>query len=444
MKHLSCHTRCREVSNGVLRALGIVALAAAAAGVHALDQSLETYVDRALRVNPAIVSARSRLRAAHSGVGASLAIPDPTVSAGYFISEVETRAGPQQGKFGISQPIPWPGTLVGRREVAAEQVDIASEELQQVRVQVVADLRASYAALYSAGRTLRALRENLALLEQVESVLLSRYQTGAAGQGALLRVQVESARLEDRIGTVESNAEVYRARIGALLDMHADSVVAFPDSLPLLDVPDSLTLLTDMVLRHGPVVGQAREQYEKARETVDLVRSESFSPRLMLMTDYIVTGETESPMVAENVRGKDAWVVGLGVTLPLWLGPKRGRVAAAREQRGAALANIDAAANRSAAEAVAVYEEYADAVRRIELLRSVLTPKAEQAMRLTEEAYRNAEAGIVDLLDTQRTLLGLQIDLAKQRARQEAAAARLDALTGGELSGVGREGGAGP
>lgn len=440
MRHSRVNT-CRHAGVGqaavVLRtSAAIVVVAGAGLAPAALEHSLESYIGHALRHNPAIAAQRSRLSAAGHDVRARAPIPDPRFSAGYFVSEVETRAGPQRARFGVSQAIPWPGTQANRRAVAAEDVDIAREALRQTRSRVIGELRVAYADLYAAGHTLRALEESLELLRQVEAVVSVHYTTGGAAQAALLRVQVESARLEDRIASVRADAAVHRSRIAALLDIGVASDIPFPDSMSMLAVPDALPAVREMVLRRGPSVRRREEELEKARESVGLARNESYGPRMSLMTDYIVTDEPGPSMPPSDVHGKDAWVVGVGVTVPLWMGSKRGRVGAARDRELAAQAILLTERNSATAQAAALYEEHGDALRRIELLRTVLTPKAEQAMHLTDEAYRNAQVGIVDLLDAQRMLLDLRIELARQQAQRERAAARLDALAGGALSGV--------
>lgn len=97
-------------------------------------------------------------------------------------------------------------------------------------------------------------------------------------------------------------------------------------------------------------------------------------------------------------------------------------------------ARLEQTGNAVTASALALLERLADAERTIVLYKEVLVPKAEQTLGLVETDYRNAEATILDLIDAQRVLLDLQVELAVQLARREIVAAEIDRLVGGTLT----------
>lgn len=49
------------------------------------------------------------------------ALPDPRLSFGFFINEVETRVGPQRAKIGLQQTFPWIGKLQDRHDAASRE-----------------------------------------------------------------------------------------------------------------------------------------------------------------------------------------------------------------------------------------------------------------------------------------------------------------------------------
>lgn len=413
--------------------LHVVSLAIVALAADASTWSLDSLIARAVEHNPAVRAARSQVQAAQLAVSSSVALPDPTVSAGYFISEVQTRVGPQRAKVGLSQMLPWPGSLAARRSTAEQTRAVAREDYRATRAETVAAIRTAYAALYSLGMTVEARRESLELLKLVESVLLAKYATGTAGQAALLRLQVTMARLEDDIAVAESDAAAKRARLGALCAIDDYHTIAYPESLPMLRLPSDSSELLSAASAGNPMVGRARALHRRSQSMQRMSR-QAFGPRFMLMTDYIITDTRPSSMVSADENGTDPWVVGMSLSLPLWARSKVHKVREAGLAAEAMDLMVAGALDKVEASLAALHADYQDAVRRVTLLGDVLVPKAQQALALTEEAYANGKASLIDVLDAQRQLLDLRVSNAAQAARRESAAARIDALGGAVFS----------
>jgi cobalt-zinc-cadmium efflux system outer membrane protein len=411
--------------------MGLLVLSAASAQV---PHSLDAYLRRAHENNPSLRAAAARVEATQSDIRLALTFPDPKVSAGYFISEVETRVGPQKGKVGVSQMIPWPGKLAARRAAARYELDAAREKLRMAEASVFAELRAAYAQLYSLGREIAINHENLALLKHMESVLLARYATTTTGQVPVLKLQVEMAVTEDAVAGFEAKAATVRESIRALVnDTGAGAPIPYPTELPRLEVASDAAQLGSEARKANAALRASEALALVARAGVGTAR-QGFGPDLMLMTDYMFTDTSPSPMVSPSENGKDPWVIGASLTVPLWIGSKATKVrkAQAMERMGAAMA--EDVRNTVDANAVRLFEDHADAKRRVALYEQTLVPKAHQALEVVEEAYANGSATVLDFLDAQRMLLKLRVALAKQKARRETIAGKIDALLGGDLT----------
>ena len=75
-----------------------------------------------------------------------------------------------------------------------------------------------------------------------------------------------------------------------------------------------------------------------------------------------------------------------------------------------------------------------DADRKIDLYRDTLLPKAEQSMKITELAFTTGKAGFLDLIDSQRILLGFQLEHKRALADRSQRLAEIDMLIGGDLA----------
>ncbi|MBD3315565.1 MAG: hypothetical protein GF344_07245 [Chitinivibrionales bacterium] len=397
------------------------------------EQPLERYLLLALEHNPRIHAAQGAVEAAGEERRLAGALPDPSVSGGYFISEVETRVGAQRGKVGVSQMIPWPGKSAKKREMAGKAFSAEQEELRRVKAEVVARVRQAYASLYATGQAIRASRESLELLKQWESVLLTDYANAEATQASVLKLQVEMAVAEDGIASLEAEGEKAREELTALVGVDGPLEIPYPRLLPSMRIPKGALERADSVLAASPMVGKMRYLVEEAQANVGLAKR-FFAPDFMIMTDYIFTEKSSSSMVSPEENGKDPWVVGASVTVPLWFGTNNSRIRKAREMRRVREKMLESTRDKVGAELAGVVEDYSDAVRRVTLLHEVIVPKARQTLVVVEEAYKNNSVEVLDFLDAQRMLLELEKSLALQEARREKKAAVIDMIIGAEFT----------
>lgn len=399
----------------------------------AATDDLFSWLQLAQKNNPQILSAQANVAAKKHEISVAPSLADPTLSGGYFISPVETRVGPQRGKIGVSQMIPWPGKLQQKKKVAEKEYAAATEMLRFTEAKVFSEVRTTYAELYALGKERAITRDNLTLLRQMEEALLSRYATAAAQQMAVLKVQVEIATLDDQLQSLDADAKKVRSRAHTLLALAADTTLNFPDELlPLPIAADAATLLQHAI-KQNPALLQARYETEAAAALVTLAR-QSFLPDAMIMTDYIFTGKSTSSMTDATESGKDPWLVGGSITIPLWTANKVARVNKAKAMETMQAAMAKSILLQTESNTVTLLEEYHDALRKVTLYRTTLLPQARQTIALVEEAYTNSNATILEYLDAQRVYLKLDVTIERQRARAETIAGKIDMLLGGELT----------
>lgn len=401
--------------------------------LHTDSLQLQRYLTNAAAHNPSIVAARALSEAKKRDIALAFALPDPTITTGYFLNSVETRVGPQRAKIGASQMIPWPGKLLAKKEIAQKEYAAALEVLREVEARVFSEVRGGYADYYALGREIAITHESMELLKNIESVLVTRYSTAEALPVALLKVQVEMALLDEKQISLDADIVKEREVLRALLGSKGSTALPIPIVLGVLSVPESADTLWLQIEKRNPALLRAGYESDAAAASVTLAR-QGFGPDIMLSTDYIVTDKSSSSMVSSAENGKNGWVAGAGISLPLWVGSKRSQIERAQATAVAKDASVSAVTYAARAEATAACENYRDACRKVALYAGTLVAQSRQTLALVEESYINGKSTIVDYLDAQRMLLQLQVTLTKQRARRETFAGKIDQLLGGDLS----------
>ena len=145
-------------------------------------------------------------------------------------------------------------------------------------------------------------------------------------------------------------------------------------------------------------------------------------PTFSLGVDWIETGETSITDVPDS--GKDAVLVGVGVSVPLWQRNYKESVEAHKSESRAYQADGRAAVDRAVAEFHAVLADLRDAKRRMALYQTTLVPQAESVFESVLGTYVSGKGSIAAILLAQRDLLELKvqlIDIQTDHARRWAA-----------------------
>lgn len=391
------------------------------------DASPDAFVRYALYHSPEVEAAYQRWRASAERLPQVGALPDPRLSVGFFLEEVQTRTGPQEARVGVSQAFPWPGQLQNREDAASKAAAAAWRRFEAVRLSVTERVVSTLHDLAYLDATISITDENLELLRSFEEVLRARYRVGSGSHPELIRVQVELGQLEDRLTQLRSMRPAYVAELNAALNRPSGEEVARMTGLPGRIASVDADGLAEIARRSNPMLLAMDEQIEEQRLLSEVARRDGL-PEFMVGLDYIVTGEAMNSSTPGS--GDDPILLNFGISLPIWRDKYDAGVREALARRLAVAGERADQANRIAAGIHRAWFEHTDADRRVRLYENTLIPKAEESLRASLAGFRAGETSFLDLLDTERTLLEFAIAAERARADRGKALARLNALVG--------------
>jgi outer membrane protein TolC len=377
---------------------------------------LADYLAYAALHNPAVEAAFYRWRAAVEQVPQARALPDPRFTYRYFIREVETRVGPQRQSFGIAQTFPWLDKLPLRADAASEAAHAAWQRYQVEKLRLFHQVKAAYHEYAYLDRAIAVARENLKLLSMTEAALRVRYKAAAARHPDLIRAQVEQGKLEDRQRALEALRGPVAARLNAALSRPPATPLPPAKAEPIERIAASDAQVLGWAREVSPQLVALRHEIKRNQHGIELARR-NYLPDLTIGLDYVDVDAARMPGVADS--GKDVVAAMFSINLPIWHEKYSASVRQAKASHLAAVKHHRDRTNLLAAEIKMALYRYRDAVRRADLFRDTLLPKAEQGLKATEAAFRGGKAAFTDLLDAQRVLLEFQ--LAYERARADSA-----------------------
>jgi outer membrane protein TolC len=352
-------------------------------------------VSRVLARNPGIEAARAAWQAALARYPQEVSLPDPSFGYGvrprsFSSSEVD----PAQD-FELSQPLPFPGKLGLRGEMALAFADAAGQGVAAERVRLAALTSMLFDQYWLADRALETNGQHLASLEDWHAAALARFAAGTGSQLDVLAAEVELAMLLHTGIELAADRRITVERINTLL--HRAPALPLPppphalDSVPVHDL--DVDALFEQALARRPEL-RARAAETRAREAAVALAERDFLP------DFTLRGAYEGSWQETPLRP----FVGIVLNLPIQLG----RRYAALDEANALLARGRSRSrgleDRVRFEVTPAVERLREAQHLLELSRDRLLPAALGRVGSARAAFETGQVGFLELVEAERAL----------------------------------------
>jgi outer membrane protein TolC len=382
-----------------------------------MGDSLEEYLTRALNVHPGVEAAEKRYQAATQRAPQVAALPNPMLQVTHFVESVQTRTGPQENILMLNQQFPWFGTLDHKEKAAAAEAEALWYDVQKQQLNLIRDLSEAFYDYVYTREALERTTQHLRYLGEWEPVVETRVKTGG-NLNELLRLKVEIGKLNDSLQSLRQNRIRQSARLAEMLAFQTEDPLPWPET----DTPDPVEIPTGKELdkwleKQNPDLLKLKSRIRRAEALQEVAKLQSY-PDLVVGATYIQVGDPVTSTTPTD-GGEDAWGVTAAVSVPLQFGRNK----AAREEAASAVEEAtnlyDQKRNALRADVQAAMASLADAERRINLYGEELLPLANQAVKNTRTAYEGSQASLLELIDSERSQLDLQ--LLYERAVRDAA-----------------------
>lgn len=387
-----------------------------------------TLVRAVLERSPTIEAARQAWQAALEREPQVTSLDDPRLS--YGVAPLSIGSG--EARFGqvvrFSQPLPYPGKLRLRGEVARAEAEAARLNYEGVRLQLATLASLFFDDYYYVHRALEINDEHLELLGDFQRIATVQYSAGTAAQQDPIQAEVELAQLLHREVVLSTSRETVAAQINALLHRRPGAELPPPpDLLEPLDADElDPVALQEQALAARPEL-RSREAVIEAREANLRLQRLEFYP------DFAATTSFNSMWGESDFR----WTIGIGIRLPIRRDRIRAGVAEAQARLRSAQSERLELEDTIRAQVQIAYDRLQEAEHVVELFRSRLLPAAGDQVRAALagfETARNSFLALIEAERNQRTVtLGYQQSLSdyyRRRAELDRALGRIPGLAG--------------
>jgi outer membrane protein TolC len=385
-------------------------------------QTLTEYLKYAGLHNAGLQAAFEEWKAALEQIPQAKALPDPKFTYDYFIEQIMTR---QQA--GVMQTFPWFGKIAARTDAAAAAANAAQRRYEAKKLQLFSEVKqAFYEYTYLAGAS-RIARENLALMQHFEEVARTKHLTATATHPDIMRAQIEVAKMQNELVTLERSRSPIVARLNAVLNRPAEAQLPWPREESSRPVEVNRDALMAALKDHNPELQALGFDIERLDKEV-AVAKRNFYPDVGVGAEWM-----QMPM---GGGGSDNDVrVGVELNLPLWRSSYRaGELQARAMARRARYEKKDLENNLVARTQRALYE-FENSGRQVRLYDDALIPRARELIGASEAAYMAGTIDFLNLISAQQALLQFRLERERSWADQQQRLAELEMLVGTDLSG---------
>ena len=364
---------------------------------------VEELVAESLQRSPTIEALAERLQAAREMVSPAGAMPDPSLELFVQAMGIPNLQPSSTATLEYRQDLPYPGKRKARREAAEASAAVRAMELEAARRTVAEQVRSLYGRIYALDQERTALDAAADLMALLQSTVSSRYSSGGASQEEVLKAQLESSRISERLADLEADRSAMVAGLNRLLDRPGESGLGRTRTLPEVTWPDKP--LEQLALADSADVASKRAAVEEAARRVR-------EAELDLRPDFSVGVGGGVDRMLEPVA-----MFRFGVGLPVWLSKKqRPLLHAAQRELDAAkedLRDAEAFARSQSASLVARWKRDQGQIRKY---RDAIIPQSNAALDAARYSYASGRGDFRSVIEDFNSWL----EAMTQSARREA------------------------
>lgn len=381
------------------------------------NSGLSNFLAYAMLNQPVVEAAYNDWAASVERITQARSFPDPQFTFQMDIQNVVTSIMP-----GLMGTIPWPEKLRIGAQIASAESQAKYFAFQSAVLESAFEVKRAYYQLYFLSEKIRVNQENLGLLTELEKLARTQNEVGKVTLQDVLRAQIEQDRLRNDIANLEDARNALMAQFKAALGLKAaDPNPPTPQHFESTPLDLTAEKLFETALARNTRLKAVEAEVRAAEASIALARK----GRLPDFSMGLMVDVKANPTLYRFPGGPGT------LSLPIW----RDKIAA---QIAEAQANKRSAEARFSAEQIALAADFAEktflyreAVRNLALLKDQLLPKARQSLEVARSGYLAGQIDFFNLTDSERTLIGFEMDGVESAAQRELVLAELSLIIQG-------------
>ena len=389
----------------------------------AFSQTIDDYFKIASENNPELKAKHKEFEAALQRVSQVNSLPDPTFSFGYFISPVETRLGPQQVRFSLTQLFPWFGALKAQGDAAALMAEAKFQLFMDARNKLYFKVAAAFYPLYELNDWIKIEAENIRILESYKTITTKKFENGNGSMVDVLRVDIMLKDAQTNLNILKAKEKPLTIIFNKLLNRPENEQIVMASSLKAENLPENFR--KDSLLAANPTL-KALDLKLEASKATELASQKQGLPKFGIGLDYVMVGKRSDVTMPDN--GKDVIMPMVTMTIPIFRGKYNASVKEAQLMQESYAYQKEEMTNSLLSNYEMAWFEIQQQQQLLELYEQQIQT-TQQSLNLLFTSYGNSGKEFEEVLRMQQQLLKYQKMRATALTQYQIAVAKINYLT---------------
>ncbi len=358
--------------------------------------SLEYAIHKAIQTNPEIGAFEAKADSENANINPQYFLDNPRLS---LMRENKMYTPMSMNTWGITQDIKFPIKYYLMGSAQSSRAESAVHLLAAKKLEIRRKVINAYYVLYAAHKTLALLEAQKKTLIEVARSAERRYSTGLASQQDEMKAHVEQTKLEVDILTLKEENDAAQASLNALLNQ---------DTTQKIDFDANELIIPKLTVDKDRISALAKDQSKQLKSTLALY--EEATKRKQLAGWNFVPDFAISYKKAWTGASSDNYVVGVDVSIPIWFFIKQtGEYKSAKSQEREAQMNVEKYSLELNSQIRSLLTKVRSHEKILQIYNTSLIPQATGTLNSSRSAYQAGKVNFLELLDTERSLYGVQI-----------------------------------
>lgn len=388
-------------------------------------KTLQDFLNYAEKNNPKLEAMYNDWQAELQTIPQMTALPDPMLS--YSISQKK------ENTIGISQNFPWFGKLNLSGKMAFESAKMMEQKYLSEKLELFYNVKKNYYEYYYLLRAIGIMKENISLLKDIEKTALAEYTVSQSEYTDVIKIQIEIAKLEDQLRSMEEMKGPIKGRLLAELNLKTDVDLKFPEVIEHKEKNLSLDELSTTLKENNPLLKEIESEKQKDKYAIALAKK-NYYPDVMLGLEYMKSFDQDTSMSEPEDDSSDKPLTAMvSINLPIHFSKYRAQEKEMVLRYNSAVQSQLGKENNLISDLKTALFMYKDSNRKIKLYRDVLIPKMKQNISVAQNSLSTGKIILMEIIDNQRMLLEFQDGYERAVADNFQALAEIEMIIGKEI-----------
>lgn len=392
---MTCSTQVR----GAVLALLLQALISLPAWAESVPRTINEIVALALKQSAELAALEKEAAAKQALAIQSGTLTNPTLELQGSTGSLSGSPEERSASIGINQEIPLNGKLRLRREAGQREAEAAQRQRDNAARLLKEEVSTLAFDLALADKRCELAADLVGLNRDLVTIAEERFKVGDIPELELNISKIELARAESRLLNAERESLPLRIRMSSLTGLNEASF-KLSDDLATPVVSQTIQELLKQALASRPDIQALALERGKAETETRLAEAEALPN---LTAGFFAQRQRGSTEVGDLSSTSSDTQLGVRLSMPIPVFDRN------QGGRAAARSRLEAAGSRSlalerivTAEVEAAFSRLSASERILALFKQSIIPQLTENLKLTQEAYRLGEVGILAVIEEQK------------------------------------------